>query len=98
MKLQIVHFTRQVPVCGSFSPKSLNMKSSGDRAYITGMELDWEKRCVWLEAGGNRTPPELRGKRLPIPMEHVILSVPADAEPVAPVVAPVPEKKSGARA
>lgn len=96
MKLHIVHFTRQIPICGAFSPKSLCMSAAGDKHFVTQMEMDWEKRCVWLTVGGNRAPSELRGRRLPVSLEHVVLSVPADEAVTAPAV--VPEKKSGARA
>lgn len=95
MKLRIAHFTRAIPICGAFSPKSLNMKAAGDTAFVTAMDLDWEKRCVWITIGGRRAPADLAGSRIPIALEHVVLPVPADevATPVA-----VPEKKSGARA
>lgn len=94
MRLKIVHFTRALPICGAFSPKSLNMNASGDKAFVTAMDLDWEKRCVWLTIGGRRAPVDLAGSRIPVALEHVVLPVPAD-EVAAP--AAVPEKKSGAR-
>lgn len=80
MKLSICHFTQPIVICGAHAPKTLNMKATNDRAYVVGMELDFDKRGVWLDTNGQRTPVDMRG-RLFIPMERVVLAVPA-TEPV----------------
>lgn len=80
MKLSICHFTQPIPLCGAFAPKSLNLASSSDRAFVTAMELDHASRGVWLETNGQRTPANMRG-RLFVPMERVVIAVPAP-EPV----------------
>ncbi len=87
MKLASVQFTSPVFICGSFSPKGLNMSASGDRAFVVSMEVDFEKRVLWLEATGNRLDPKLRG-RLFVPLEKVSVAKPF----VEAVEKPAPKK------
>lgn len=79
MRIQSIHFHAPLFVCGAFSPKSLNMSASGDRAFVTAIECDMANRVFWLTADGNRLEPRLRG-RLMVPFERVNVCTPM-AEP-----------------
>jgi hypothetical protein len=89
MKIAIAHFTQQIPICGAFAPKSLNLAAKGDAQFVTAMELDFVNRGLWLETNGQRTPGPMRG-RLFVPMERVVIAVPAPPEVT-------PEPKKGAK-
>lgn len=80
MKVRICHFREPIPVCGAWSPRSINLKAKGDLGYVSAMHADYDRRVIVIKIDGHRAPHDMKGEAF-IPFELCRLIVP-DLEPV----------------